>query len=178
MPIPRPTSAIAIYRPPPPPPSAASSTSTSSVSSLSSPVSHFPRLFSPSNDNAAFPTSVNQTNPSSTGTTPPSSSAASLSPTPPAPWSYLNHHAANNSSLSYPSVPPPSLSSSPVVSTMTRSREASVSQQHIAPGRSRNPSRVGRGGSGTVERGARIAETGSLVRAGRSRAGSASNLPS
>lgn len=181
VPIPRPSSAIAIHRPPPPPPSSASSVSTSSSFSPSSPSSPssemdstFPRIFSPSNDNTPFSLSASQTTPSSTGTTPPSSSAASLSPTPPAPWSYLNHQATT-SALSYPSVPPPSLSSSPIVSTMMRSREPSVSHGtgNGTAGRSRNTSRAG-GGTGTVERGGRIAETGSLVRDGRSRAGSAS----
>lgn len=68
--------------------------------------------------------------------------------------------------LSYPSVPPPSLSSSlgsPVVMTHMPSSAAAAQ----VPGQERRYSHGSRRTS--VERGARIAETGSLV---RSRAGS------
>lgn len=113
-------------------------------------------------------------------TTPPSS--ASLRDTPPAPYGTPGASSAVVG-LSYPSVPPPSLSSSlgsPVVMTHMPS-----------PGHSHSGSGSGSGGGGigfpherrysqgsrrtSVERGARIAETGSLV---RSRTGSTASQPS
>jgi hypothetical protein len=94
--------------------------------------------------------------------------------------------------LSYPSVPPPSLSSSfgsPVVSYHIPQRDHSLSpieplsRRNSNATRGRNDRRVAETGSlrsaasrrGSVERGARIAETGTLI--ARSRAGSTS-LPS
>ena len=124
-------------------------------------------------------------------TTPPSS--ASLQSNPPAPY------PQPTAGLSYPSVPPPSLSSSlgsPVVATHVPvrdippspidpiSRRASLHFTQHDRRYSQGERRVVETGSilelgrsrsrhGSVERGARIAETGSLV---RSRAGSGSSV--
>jgi len=160
MPIPRPSSSI--RRP------------INNTSESTTPLSH-----SPSSTESPFPFSPLATNPASyvsNGThltTPPSS--ASLSSNLPPPYPAPNPHA-----LTYPSVPPPSLSSSygsPVIShreNSTASADAlrtSGSDRRIAEsgtfrnGRSRSHRE-------SVERGARIAEMGTLVP--RSRAGSQS----
>ncbi|KAL5498597.1 hypothetical protein ACEPAH_1951 [Sanghuangporus vaninii] len=129
-------------------------------------------------------------------TTPPSS--ASLRDTPPAPYGTPGASSAVIG-LSYPSVPPPSLSSSlgsPVVLTHhipspgpvpgqgqghghgqgQRHSQGQWSERRFSQGPSHSQSHSqGQGSRRTsVERGARIAETGSLV---RSRAGSSSGTP-
>ena len=129
-------------------------------------------------------------------TSPPSS--ASLHASPPAPYDY-NHGTPAGRVLSYPSVPPPSLSSSlgsPVVGTHMFSgdgdgRHGSASRRSsgshnwgyaTATGNANGATErrvaemgnlrdVGRSRTRSVERGGRIAETGTLV---RSRAGSTS----
>ncbi|KAH7924383.1 hypothetical protein BV22DRAFT_1066924 [Leucogyrophana mollusca] len=170
VPIPRPPSQI--HRP------------SHNTSGTNTPLSH-----SPSSSESPFPFSpVVSANPASfvsNGThltTPPSS--ASLSSNPPAPFPVALH------TLSYPSVPPPSLSSSfgsPVVSYLPQrdhslspieplSRRDSnargtldrrISEQATYRTFSRSHSR-----RGSVERGARVAETGTLIP--RSRASSQS----
>ncbi|KAG6332269.1 hypothetical protein ID866_6818 [Astraeus odoratus] len=168
VPIPRPSSSI--RRP------------VNNPSESNTPLSH-----SPSSTESPFPFSPTATNPASyvsNGThltTPPSS--ASLGSNPPPPYPAPNPHA-----LTYPSVPPPSLSSSygsPVVSYFPhRDNTVSPAEPLWANGRGGSDWRVesgtlrnGRNRSrrDSVERGARIAETGTLIP--RSRAGSQSLLP-
>ncbi|KIJ63028.1 hypothetical protein HYDPIDRAFT_176125 [Hydnomerulius pinastri MD-312] len=170
VPIPRPSSSI--YRP------------LNNTSETNTPLSH-----SPSSTESPFPFSpIMSTNPASfvsNGThltTPPSS--ASLQSNPPAPYPVSNAHT-----LTYPSVPPPSLSSSygsPVISYLPH-RDSSASpaeplsrrgsnarggfdRRIVEPGTFRNSRSHSRRES--IERGARIAETGTLIP--RSRAGSQS----
>lgn len=176
VPIPRPSSTI--HRP------------TQNPSAGNTPLSH-----SPSSSDSPFPFSpVTSTNPASfvsnntNVTTPPSS--ASLNSNPPAPYSGTS--AAHT--LSYPSVPPPSLSSSfgsPSVSYHMPTRDPSMSPAEPSSRRgfhrrgsferrvpepanyrsySQSHSR-----RGSVERGARVAESGTLIP--RSRAGSHSLAP-
>lgn len=146
--IPRPPSQI--HRPP-----------TNVVSESSTPLSHSP---SSASDSPYLSPSLS-THPASfatAATTPPSSSAPRL----------LSNAAAlapqQQPPLSYPSVPPPSLSSSyagpdsPVELRGSRWRHGSIHELREA---SRSASR-----HRSVERGARVAETGQLVP--RSRAGS------
>ncbi|KAH7882319.1 hypothetical protein F5I97DRAFT_1817258 [Phlebopus sp. FC_14] len=167
VPIPRPTSS-SVHRP------------TNHTSETTTPLSH-----SPSSAESPFVFSpVLTTNPASyisngtTLTTPLSS--ASLHSNPPAPYPVSNAHT-----LTYPSVPPPSLSSSygsPVVSYVPH-RDSSTSPAEPLSRRGSNA----RGGLGayrngrsrsrreSAERGARIAETGTLIPRSRS---SSQNLAS
>ncbi|KAH8116029.1 hypothetical protein DFH11DRAFT_1688197 [Phellopilus nigrolimitatus] len=101
-------------------------------------------------------------------TTPPSS--ASLQSNPPAPY------PLPPPSLSYPSVPPPSLSSSlgsPVPAGSLRDQRFGNERRVAESGNLRDLS-LSRSRRTSIERGARVAETGSLV---RSRAGSATAPP-
>ena len=152
VPIPRPPSQI--HRP------------ANGISEASTPLSHSPSSVSSS---SPFPLSPPTTSPmpasyasaTTTLTTPPSS--ASLTSNPPVPYP----GAVTN--LSYPSVPPPSLSSSfgspsttfHINSVYTRrdsvAENGAFSRSH-SQGHSRRAS---------VERGARVAETGSLLPRGR-----------
>lgn len=159
------------------------------VSGANTPLSH-----SPSSSDSPFPFSpVTSTQPASlvsnntNVTTPPSS--ASLNPNPLTPYSASSQHT-----LSYPLVPPPSLSSSfgsPTVSYHMPHRDSSLSP--IEPLSRRGSHRLGSferrlPDSGnyrpysqshsrreSVERGARVAESGTLIP--RSRAGSQSLAP-
>jgi hypothetical protein len=169
VPIPRPPSQI--HRP-------------MNVSGVNTPLSH-----SPSSSESQSPFSpITSTNPASflsnntNLTSPPSS--GSLNSNPPAPYGAISRV------LSYPSVPPPSLSSSygsPTVSYHMPHRDHSLSP--VEPLNWHDPNarrgsfdrRIAESGSlmnmshtnsrrGSVERGARVAETGTLVP--RSRAGS------
>ncbi|KAF7975693.1 hypothetical protein HWV62_8809 [Athelia sp. TMB] len=151
MAIPRPSSAI--RRPPHPSLSESTTPSESSASASDSP---FP--FSPST--SMHPSSELSTSITTNLTTPPSS--ASLNSNPPAPYPGGALHT-----LSYPSVPPPSLSSSLGSPTVTYpiNRRGSGGYTYRGTGSRRE----------SVERGARIAETGTLVP--RSRAGSHSLAP-
>lgn len=175
MPIPRPPSQI--HRP------------VNMPSEGNTPLSHSPS----SSADSPFPFSpVTSTNPASfistntNITSPPSSSDASLNSNPPVAFA----GGPLSRGLSYPSVPPPSLSSSfgsPTVSFHMQQRDASLSPVEPLSRRNSNPRRgnfdrrVAETGSlrsisrstsrhGSVERGARVAETGTLVP--RSRAGS------
>ena len=173
VPIPRPPSQI--HRP------------INNPSEGNTPLSH-----SPSSENSPFPFSpVTSTNPASfisnntSLTTPPSSSSFNSNP----PVTY----GAPSRGLSYPSVPPPSLSSSfgsPTVSFHMPHREHSLSPVEPLSRRDSNARRgsfdrrVAETGNlrgisshthsrrGSIERGARIAETGTLIP--RSRADSQS----
>ncbi|KAL4078120.1 hypothetical protein V8B97DRAFT_1213290 [Scleroderma yunnanense] len=163
VPIPRPSSSI--RRP------------VNNPSESTTPLSH-----SPSSTESPFTFSPVATNPASyvsNGThltTPPSS--ASLSSNPPPPYPAPNPHA-----LTYPSVPPPSLSSSygsPIISYIPH-RENSTEALRVN-GRGGSDRRISESGAlrngrnrshrESVERGARIAEMGTLIP--RSRAGSQS----
>ena len=152
---------------------------TNNTSETNTPLSH-----SPSSSESPFPFSpIGSTNPASflsstTNITSPASSLTNASTT----MTY------NNRGLSYPSVPPPSLSSSfgsPSVSFHMPHREHSLSPIEPLSRRNSNARRgsverwVGGGpGSGaasrraSMDRGARVAETGSLLSISRSRAGS------
>lgn len=103
-------------------------------------------------------------------------SSASLRETPPAPYGTPGAGAAVMG-LSYPSVPPPSLSSSlgsPVVMTHIPSPGPGPRHGHLSERRFSH----GQGSRRTsVERGARIAETGSLARS-RAGSGASGSLPS
>ncbi|KAI6165891.1 hypothetical protein EDD17DRAFT_1884154 [Pisolithus thermaeus] len=142
-------------------------------SETTTPLSH-----SPSSTESPFVFSPTVTNPASYmsngthSTTPPSS--ASLTSNPPPPYPTPNPHA-----LTYPSVPPPSLSSSygsPVISYVSNTSSPVESlrpngrlgsdRRTVESGMLRN----GLSRRASVDRGARIAETGTLVP--RSRAGS------
>ncbi|KAF9226269.1 hypothetical protein BS17DRAFT_697701 [Gyrodon lividus] len=143
-----------------------------------------PLSYSPSSTESPFPLSPGMsTHPASLVsngthlTTPPSS--ASLHSNPPAPYPVSNAHT-----LTYPSVPPPSLSSSygsPVISYLAR-RDTSPAEPLSRQGSNARGGRVaesgtlrnGRGGGRreSAERRARIAETGTLIP--RSRASSQS----
>lgn len=133
---------------------------------------------SPSSTESPFVFSPTATNPASYtsngthSTTPPSS--ASLTSNPPPPYPVPNPHA-----LTYPSVPPPSLSSSygsPVISyvpntsspvdSLRPNGRLGLDRRTVESGVLRN----GLSRRASVDRGARIAETGTLVP--RSRAGS------
>ena len=127
------------------------------VSGSTTPLSHSP---SSASDSPYLSPSLS-THPASfatAATTPPSSSAPRL----------LSSAAQHQQPLSYPSVPPPSLSSSyagpdsPVELRGSRWRHGSIHELREA---SRSASR-----HRSVERGARVAETGQLIP--RSRAGS------
>ena len=166
MPIPRPSSSI--RRP------------INNPSESTTPLSH-----SPSSTESPFPFSPVATNPASyvsNGThltTPPSS--ASLTSNPPPPYPASNPHA-----LTYPSVPPPSLSSSygsPVISYIPHRENSTASADALrTSSRGGSDRRIAESGTfrngrsrshrESVERGARIAEMGTLVP--RSRAGSQS----
>ena len=175
VPIPRPSSQI--HRP------------NHNPSEGNTPLSH-----SPSSSDSPFPFSpVTSTNPASfvsnntNVTTPPSS--ASLNPNPPAPYS-----ASSQNTLSYPQVPPPSLSSSfgsPSVSYHMPHRDPSLSpveplgrgashrrgsfeRRLPDPGNYRTYSQS-HSRRESVERGARVAESGTLIPRGR--AGSQSLAP-
>jgi hypothetical protein len=171
VPIPRPSSQI--HRP------------TNNPSGGNTPLSH-----SPSSSDSPFPFSpVTSTNPASfvsnntNTTTPPSS--ASLNPNPPAPYPASSQHT-----LSYPLVPPPSLSSSfgsPTVSYLPHRdpslspveplsrrgshRRGSFDRRVPDPGNYR-PYNQSHSRRESVERGARVAESGTLIP--RSRASSQS----
>ncbi|KZT24161.1 hypothetical protein NEOLEDRAFT_1067957 [Neolentinus lepideus HHB14362 ss-1] len=168
VPIPRPPSQI--RRP------------VNNISEITTPLSR-----SPSSSDSPFPLSpVTSTNPASfltndtSITTPPSS--ASLLSNPPAPYPAANH------TLSYPSVPPPSLSSSygsPIISYHRPPRDPSLSPIEARSRRDsyqrrgsfeRRPGHAAGDSSGSlrsisrsqsrresVERGVRVAETGILV---------------
>lgn len=172
VPIPRPPSQI--HRP-----------MNNNPSEGNTPLSH-----SPSSSDSPFPFSpINSTNPASflstnTGvTTPPSS--ASLNSNPPGLYS-----ASSMRTLSYPSVPPPSLSSSfgsPTIPYHLPRRDPSLSpieplsrRNSITNRRGSFDRRVAETGNlrslshsrrASIERGGRVAETGTLI---RSRAGSQS----
>ena len=180
VPIPRPTSAVHIHRP----------NHLQNSAESNTPLSHSPSTES-SND-SPFPFSpVTSTNPASfvsnntNLTTPPSS--ASLNSNPPTP--YPGTHA-----LSYPSVPPPSLSSSfgsptvpyhlphrdpaalsPVEALSRRGshshRRGNYERARMLDSRGYNQSQS-HSRRESVERGARVAESGTLIP--RSRAGSQS----
>jgi len=157
VPIPRPPSQI--HRP-------------LNLSGVNTPLSH-----SPSSSESQFPFSpVTSTNPASLVsnntnlTTPPSS--GSLNSNPPAPYGAISRV------LSYPSVPPPSLSSSYGSPTVSYPRDHSLSPVESLSRRDSNARRgsfdcrIAETGSllsrthsrrGSVERGARVAETGTLV---------------
>lgn len=159
---------------------------------IQTPEGNTPLSHSPSSSDSPFPFSpVTSTNPASfvsnntNVTTPPSS--ASLNSNPPAPYPGTSTAHA----LSYPSVPPPSLSSSfgspsvsyhmphrdpslsPVESLSRRGshRRGSFERRVPEPGNYRTYSRS-HSRRASVERGARVAESGTLIP--RSRAGSQS----
>ena len=154
MPIPRPT--LHVHRP-------------GNRSGHNTPLSH-----SPSSSESSIPFSpLTNTNslvsPSTNVTTPPSS------------YSYHNSELTVAQgvprTLTYPSVPPPSLSSSfgsPTISYHVHSPIESLSRRNSGVWRSSEWRVTGRSGEGSrrnsIERGARVAETGTLVP--RSRAGS------
>jgi len=174
VPIPRPSSQI--HRP------------NHMPSEGNTPLSH-----SPSSSDSPFPFSpVTSTNPASlvsnntNVTTPPSS--ASLNPNPPGPYPASSQHT-----LSYPLVPPPSLSSSfgsPTVPYHMPHRDPSLSpieplsrQSHrrgsfdrrVPDAGNYRPYSQSHSRRESVERGARVAESGTLIP--RSRAGSQSLAP-
>jgi len=175
VPIPRPSSQI--HRP------------NHNPSEGNTPLSH-----SPSSSDSPFPFSpVTSTNPASfvsnntNVTTPPSS--ASLNPNPPEPYPASSQHT-----LSYPLVPPPSLSSSfgsPSISYHMPHRDPSLSpveplsrrgshrrgsfDRRVPESGNYRPYSQSHSRRESVERGARIAESGTLIP--RSRAGSQSLAP-
>ncbi|KIJ15078.1 hypothetical protein PAXINDRAFT_169284 [Paxillus involutus ATCC 200175] len=172
---PRPTHSMPIpsHGVPIPRPSSSIHRVLNNVSGTNTPLSH-----SPSSTESPFPFSpVMSTHPGSllsNGTqltTPPSS--ASLHSNPPAPYPVSNAHT-----LTYPSVPPPSLSSSygsPVISYLPR-RDTSPVEPLSPRGSNARGGTLMNGRSGSrresAERGARIAEMGTLIP--RSRASSQS----
>lgn len=139
-------------------------------SETTTPLSH-----SPSSTESPFVFSPTATNPASYtsngthSTTPPSS--VSLTSNPPPPYPVPNPHA-----LTYPSVPPPSLSSSygsPIISYVSSPMESLRPNGRLGSDRRMVESGTLRNGlsrRASVDRGARIAETGMLMP--RSRAGS------
>ncbi|KAF8632167.1 hypothetical protein AX17_004908 [Amanita inopinata Kibby_2008] len=162
------------------------------------PATQIHRHHSPSSSDSPFPFSpVTSTNPASylssntNLTSPPTSISLHTDP--------VMNHGTPFRALSYPSVPPPSLSSSfgspsvsyhmphrehsrspvePLSRRNSSARRGSVDRRVAETGNLRNMSRSGNASRrGSVERGARIAETGILI--ARSRAGSQSlPLPS
>ncbi|PCH44768.1 hypothetical protein WOLCODRAFT_124067 [Wolfiporia cocos MD-104 SS10] len=102
--------------------------------------------------------------PSSVSPLPASVTTAATSPPSSAPLAFLPVPGTANSTLSYPSVPPPSLSSS-FGSPEAMHRRGSLDRRVAETGSLRSPSRGSRHGS--VERGARLAETGILLPRGR-----------
>ncbi|KAH9932209.1 uncharacterized protein B0H18DRAFT_987067 [Fomitopsis serialis] len=156
VPIPRPPSQI--HRP------------VNAISEANTPLSHSPSSVSSS---SPFPLSPPSASPMPTSyasahtnvTTPPSS--ASLTSNPPAPY------PGAATTLSYPSVPPPSLSSSfgsPStmyhINTMYPRRD-SIDRRVAESGTFSRSQSQGHSRRASVERGARIAETGSLLPRGR-----------
>ena len=152
VPIPRPPSQI--HRP------------ANGISEASTPLSHSPSSVSssspfPLSPPTASPMPASYTSATTTLTTPPSS--ASLTSNPPVPYP----GAVTN--LSYPSVPPPSLSSSfgspsttfHINSVYTR-RDGAAENGAFSRSHSQGHSR-----RASVERGARVAETGTLIPRGR-----------
>ncbi|KAH9835395.1 uncharacterized protein C8Q71DRAFT_765696 [Rhodofomes roseus] len=156
VPIPRPPSQI--HRP------------VNAMSEANTPLSHSPSSVSSS---SPFPLSPPSASPMPTSyasattnlTTPPSS--ASLTSNPPGPY------PGAATTLSYPSVPPPSLSSSFGSPSTTYhinamySRRESVDRRPAESGSFSRSQSQGHSRRASVERGARVAETGSLLPRGR-----------
>lgn len=178
--FPRPTPGVPIPRPP----SQMHRPINSIPSEITTPLSH-----SPSSSDTPFPFSpIASTNPESFLT------ASTNITSPPSSLSYNVANALTHGTiprgLSYPSVPPPSLSSSfgsPNISYHMPHREHSLSPVEPLSRRNSNATRMGVNESGnfrtmshtgsrraSVDRGARVAETGSLLT--RPRAAS-QNLP-